>query len=133
MAIEQTLALIKPDAVRKQYIGQIIQRYEESGFQIRGLKMVRLSQSDAESLYAVHRERPFFKSLISFMTSGPIVALRLEGEQVVERHRVLMGATDPSSAEPGTLRQAYGASIDENAVHGSDSPATAAVEIPFFF
>jgi nucleoside-diphosphate kinase len=130
---EQTLAIIKPDAVKHRAIGAILQRYEEEGFRIVEMKLVRLTKADAEAFYAVHRARPFFPSLISFMISGPVVVVLLEGEQAVERHRTLMGATDPAKAAEGTLRKRHGKSIEENAVHGSDSGGTAKDEIAFFF
>jgi nucleoside-diphosphate kinase len=133
MAIERTLAIIKPDAVKHRVIGKMVQRYEEAGFRIVAMKMVQLSRSDAETFYDVHRARPFFQSLVSFMVSGPVVVILLEGESAVERHRALMGATDPRQAAAGTLRQEFGRSIEENAVHGSDSATTAAGEVTFFF
>ncbi|RMH06345.1 MAG: nucleoside-diphosphate kinase [Nitrospirae bacterium] len=131
--VERTLAIIKPDAVRKQVIGDIIQRYEQAGLRPIAMKMVRLSKREAEGFYAVHRERPFFESLTSYMASGPVVVLVLEGEHAITRYRDLMGATDPAKAAPGTIRAIHGASIEANAVHGSDSPETAAFEISYFF
>jgi nucleoside-diphosphate kinase len=133
MGRERTLAIIKPDAVRQHAIGAILQRYEQEGFLIVEMKLTRLSRADAEAFYAVHRARPFFDSLVTFMISGPVVVVLLEGERVVDRHRALMGATDPAKAAEGTLRTLYGRSIEENAVHGSDSPETARNEISFFF
>lgn len=133
MAVERTLAIIKPDAVKQRAIGKILQRYEETGLRIIEMKMTRLTPAQADAFYAVHRARPFFQSLVNFMVTGPVVVVLLEGEQAVERHRTLMGATDPAKAAPNTLRQAFGRSIEENAVHGSDSPTTAAEEIRFFF
>jgi len=133
MGRERTLAIIKPDAVQQRVIGAIVQRYEQEGFRIVEMKLTRLTRADAEAFYAVHRARPFFDSLVTFMISGPVVALLLEGEQAVERHRALMGATDPAKAAAGTLRKLYGRSIEENAVHGSDSASTARTEIAFFF
>jgi nucleoside-diphosphate kinase len=127
------LAIIKPDAVKQRAMGPILLRYEEEGFRIVEMKLVRLTKAEAESFYAVHRARPFFQSLVSFMISGPVVVVLLEGERAVERHRALMGATDPAKAAEGTLRKRYGKSIEENAVHGSDSEATAKDEIAFFF
>ncbi len=133
MGRERTLAIIKPDAVKQRSIGAILQRYEEEGFRIVEMKLVRLTKADAEAFYAVHKARPFFQSLVTFMISGPVVVVLLEGEQAVERHRTLMGATDPAKAAEGTLRKRYGRSIEENTVHGSDSGATAKDEIAFFF
>jgi nucleoside-diphosphate kinase len=131
--IERTLAIIKPDAVRKLVIGDIIQRYERAGLRPVAARMMRLTKADAEGFYAVHRQRPFFHSLTTFMASGPIVVLVLAGEDAIKRHRELMGATDPAKAEAGTIRALYGASIEENAVHGSDSAETARFEIGYFF
>jgi len=131
--MEQTLAIIKPDAVAARYAGRIIQRIEEAGFQIRAMRLLRLSQTEAEGFYAVHRQRPFFKSLTSFMTSGPVVVLALEAEDAIKKWRALMGATDPAKADAGTLRKEFGASIENNATHGSDAPETAAFELGYFF
>ena len=131
--MEQTLAIIKPDAVAARYAGRIIQRIEEAGFQIRAMRLLRLSQTEAEGFYAVHRQRPFFKSLTSFMASGPVVVLALEAEDAIKRWRALMGATDPAKADAGTLRKEFGASIENNATHGSDAPETAAFELGYFF
>ena len=130
---ERTLAIIKPDAVRKHAIGDIIRRYEEAGIPPIALTMMTLSKSTAEGFYAVHKERPFFNDLTSYMASGPVVVLVLEGENAIRVNRDLMGATDPKKAEPGTIRAAHGASIEANAVHGSDAPETAKFEIGFFF
>jgi nucleoside-diphosphate kinase len=131
--MEQTLAIIKPDAVAARYAGRIIQRIEEAGFQIRAMRLLHLSQVQAEGFYAVHRHRPFFKSLTSFMASGPAVVLALEAEDAIKKWRGLMGATDPAKADAGTLRKEFGASIENNATHGSDAPDTAAFELGYFF
>jgi len=130
---ERTLAIIKPDAVKKRVIGRIIQRIEDEGFNILGLKMVKLSQEEAKKFYAVHKDKPFYDSLTEFMSSGPIVVILLEGEQAIKHWREVMGATNPAEARPGTLRREFGFSIERNAVHGSDSPQTAETEIKFFF
>ncbi|MEW6544199.1 MAG: nucleoside-diphosphate kinase [Nitrospirota bacterium] len=130
---ERTLAIIKPDAVKKNVIGDIINRYERASLKPVAVRMMRLSKPEAEGFYAVHRQRPFFGSLTSFMSSGPVVVLVLEGEEAIKRHRDLMGATDPAKAEPGTIRAAHGTNIEYNAVHGSDSPETARFEIGYFF
>ena len=131
--MERTLAIIKPDATAKRLMGRILERVEEAGFQIRAMKLVRLTQHEAEGFYAVHRERPFFKGLTEFMSSGPIVALVLEAPDAIKKWRTLMGATDPANAEPGTIRKEFASSIGENATHGSDAPETAAFEIGYFF
>ena len=131
--MEQTLAIIKPDAVAARYTGRIIQRIEEAGFQIRAMRMLHLSQRDAEGFYAVHRERPFFGSLTMFMASGPVVVLALEADDAIKKWRGLMGATDPGKAEGGTLRKEFGRSIENNATHGSDAADTAAFELGYFF
>ncbi len=131
--VERTLAIVKPDAVKKRVIGDIIQRYEAAGLNPTAIKMVNLSKSIAEGFYAVHRERPFFNDLTTFMSSGPLVVLVLEGENAIQANRNLMGATDPQKAEPGTIRAVHGASIEANAVHGSDSLETATFEIRYFF
>jgi nucleoside-diphosphate kinase len=131
--MERTFAIIKPDATARRLTGRILQRIEEGGFQIRAMKMVRLSPAEAEGFYAVHRERPFFKGLTEFMSSGPIVALVLEAPDAIRKWRTLMGATDPAKAEPGTIRKEFASSIGENATHGSDAPETAAFEIGYFF
>jgi nucleoside-diphosphate kinase len=130
---ERTLAIIKPDAVDRRLAGRIIQRIEESRFQIRAMKRVHLSQAQAEGFYAVHRERPFFKSLTSFMSSGPAIVLVLEAPDAIKAWRTLMGATDPAKADAGTLRREFAESIERNATHGSDAPQTAAYEIGYFF
>ncbi len=130
---ERTLAIIKPDAVAKHAIGDIIQRYEGAGLYPIAMKMVRLSKQDAEGFYAVHRERPFFNDLTTYMASGPAVVLVLEGENAIAKNRDLMGATDPKKAESGTIRADHGASIEANAVHGSDATETAKFEIGYFF
>ena len=133
MAIETTLSIIKPDAVRKNVIGQIIARFEKAGLQVVAAQLVHLSQREAEAFYAVHKERPFFRDLVSFMISGPVFVQALQGEGAIARNRELMGATDPKKAAPGTIRADFADSIDANAVHGSDSPETAAAEVAFFF
>ncbi len=132
-AVQRTLAIIKPDAVAKGAAGQIIQRIEAAGFTIVGLKLVQLSEADAAGFYAVHKARPFYASLCAFMTQGPCMPMVLEGENAIQRWRDLMGATDPAKAGPGTIRRDFAASIEANAVHGSDAPETAAFEIPYFF
>lgn len=133
MAIERTLSIIKPDAVAKNVIGQIYTRFEAAGLKIIAARMIHLSQREAEAFYAVHRERPFFKDLVQFMISGPVMVQVLEGENAIARNRELMGATNPKEAEVGTIRADFADSIDANAVHGSDAPETAAVEVAFFF
>lgn len=133
MAVERTLSIIKPDAVAKNAIGQIYARFEGAGLKIVAARMAWLSQKDAEGFYAVHRERPFFKDLVGFMTSGPVMIQVLEGENAIGKNRELMGATDPKKAAPGTIRADFAESIDANAVHGSDGPDTAAIEIAYFF
>jgi nucleoside-diphosphate kinase len=133
MAIETTLSIIKPDAVRKNVIGQIIARFEGAGLQVVAARMVHLSRREAEAFYAVHKERPFFRDLVDFMVSGPILVQALHGENAVARNRELMGATDPKKATPGTIRADFADSIDANAVHGSDSAENAANEVAFFF
>ena len=133
MAIERTLSIIKPDAVAKNVIGQIYSRFESNNLKIVASKMKWLSRQEAEAFYAVHRERPFFKDLVDFMVSGPVQIQVLEGENAIMKNRELMGATDPKKAAKGTIRADFAQSIDANAVHGSDSPETAAVEIAFFF
>lgn len=131
--MERTFAIIKPDAVRARYTGRILQRIEEAGFTIRAMQMRSLSVTEAEGFYAVHRERPFFGSLTQFMSSGPVVVLALEAEDAIAKWRALMGATDPAKAEAGSLRKEFGASIENNATHGSDAPETAAFELGYFF
>lgn len=133
MAIERTLSIIKPDAVAKNVIGQIYSRFESNNLKIVASKMKWLSRQEADAFYAVHRERPFFKDLVDFMVSGPVQIQVLEGENAIMKNRELMGATDPKKAAKGTIRADFAQSIDANAVHGSDSPETAAVEIAFFF
>ena len=133
MAVERTLSIIKPDAVAKNVIGQIYTRFEQAGLRIVAAKMLRLSREQAEGFYAEHKGRPFFPALIDFMTSGPVTVQVLEGENAVAKHRELMGATNPKNAEPGTIRADFADSIDANAVHGSDAPASAAREIGYFF
>lgn len=133
MAVERTLSIIKPDAVAKNVIGQITARFESAGLKIVASRMVRLSREDAEGFYAVHRARPFFKDLLDFMISGPVVVQVLEGEGAIQKNRDLMGATDPKKAEKGTIRADFAQSIDANAVHGSDAAETAGVEIAYFF
>ena len=133
MAIERTLSIIKPDAVAKNVIGKIYSRFETNGLKIVASKMAWLSAEEAGKFYAVHKERPFFKDLVSFMISGPVMIQVLEGENAIAKNRDLMGATDPKKAEPGTIRSDFAESIDANAVHGSDAAETAANEIAFFF
>jgi len=130
---QRTLAIIKPDAVERKMTGRIIQRIEDEGFQIRAMRRVHLSKSEAEGFYAVHRERPFFSSLTAFMSSGPAIVLALEAPDAIKKWRTLMGATDPTKAEPGTLRKEFAQSIERNATHGSDAPDTAAFELGYFF
>lgn len=133
MAAERTLSIIKPDAVAKNVIGQIYARFEGAGLRVIAAKMMHLSQSEAEDFYAVHRERPFFRDLVSFMISGPVMVQLLEGENAIATNRELMGATDPKKAAKGTIRADFADSIDANAVHGSDAPETARNEIAYFF
>ncbi|MAX52830.1 MAG: nucleoside-diphosphate kinase [Methylophaga sp.] len=133
MAIERTLSIIKPDAVAKNVIGEIYTRFEKAGLKIVAAKMMHLSQEKAEGFYAEHKERPFFKDLVSFMTSGPVIVQVLEGENAVLTHRDLMGATNPAEAAAGTIRADFAQSIDENAVHGSDSVESATREVSYFF
>jgi nucleoside-diphosphate kinase len=130
---EQTLAIIKPDAVSRGLTGKILARLEEHGFKVRALKLVSLSKRAAQAFYQVHAQRPFYDSLTSYMSSGPIVPILLERDHAIQTLRDLMGATDPQQAAPGTIRREYGENIERNAIHGSDAPETAAVEIPFFF
>jgi nucleoside-diphosphate kinase len=131
--IQRTLSIVKPDGVRKGVIGKVVSRFEEAGIRIVAMQMRQLARKDAEGFYAVHRERPFFGELCDFMTSGPVVVMVLEGEDVIARNRALMGATDPKKADPGTIRADFADSIGENIVHGSDAPETAAFEISWFF
>jgi nucleoside-diphosphate kinase len=133
MALERTLSIIKPDAVAKNVVGKIYSRFESNGLKIVAARMVHLSRREAEGFYAVHRERPFFKDLVEFMISGPVMVQVLEGEGAIAKNRELMGATDPKKAAPGTIRADFADSIDANAVHGSDAPETAAVEVAYFF
>jgi len=133
MAVERTLSIIKPDAVAKNVIGQIYARFEKAGLNIIAARMLRLSRAQAEGFYAVHKERQFFKDLVDFMISGPVMVQVLEGENAIQKNRDLMGATDPKKAEKGTIRADFAESIDANAVHGSDSPQSAATEIAYFF
>ena len=130
---ERTLVMVKPDAVKRGHVGEVIRRFEAAGLAIRALKMVSLERREAEGFYQVHRERPFFASLTQFMSSGPAVAMILEGPGAILKVRTLMGATDPAKAESGTIRKDLATSLEQNAVHGSDSPESAAYEIPFFF
>jgi len=133
MAIERTLSIIKPDAVAKNIIGEIYSRFEKNGLRIIAARMMQLSKAQAEGFYAVHRERPFYKDLVEFMTSGPVIVQVLEGENAINKNRELMGATNPRDAAPGTIRADFATTVDENAVHGSDGPDTAKHEIAFFF
>ena len=133
MSVERTLAIIKPDAVAAGAAGKILARIEQAGFKVLALKMIRMSFDDAAGFYAVHSARPFFKSLCTFMTQGPSIPIVLEADNAIARWRDLMGATNPANAAPGTIRKDFAASIEANAVHGSDATATAAFEIPFFF
>lgn len=130
---ERTLSIIKPDAVAKQHIGDIVKRFESEGLRIAAMRMMHLSRRQAEGFYAVHRERPFFDDLVSFMTSGPVVVMILEGENAIARNREIMGATNPADAAEGTLRKLYAENVERNAVHGSDAPETAQAEIAYFF
>jgi nucleoside-diphosphate kinase len=131
--MERTFAIIKPDAVRKQVAGQIIARIEAAGFRICGMRLIHMSKKEAEGFYYVHKARPFFGGLTDFMSSGPCIVMCLEADGAIRKWRDLMGATDPAKAEPGTLRREFGASIDNNATHGSDAPETAAFELGYFF
>jgi nucleoside-diphosphate kinase len=133
MAVERTLSIIKPDAVANNVIGQILARFEHAGLKIIAARMLHLSQQDAEGFYAVHRARPFFKDLVDFMISGPVMVQVLEGDNAIQKNRDLMGATDPKQAAPGTIRADFAQSIDANAVHGSDGSDTAKTEIAYFF
>ncbi len=133
MASEQTLSIIKPDGVQKNLIGEIYSRFEKAGLQIVAARMLHLTTEQAQGFYAVHRERPFFDDLVSYMTSGPVMVQVLEGDDAIAKNRAIMGATNPADAEPGTIRADYAESIEENIVHGSDGPDTAATEIAFFF
>ena len=133
MAVEQTLSIIKPDAVGNNHIGSIYQRFEAAGLRVIAARMLHLSREQAEAFYAVHRERPFYGDLVDFMTSGPVIVQVLEGENAITRNREVMGATDPAEAAAGTIRADFASRVDENAVHGSDGPGTARTEIDFFF
>jgi nucleoside-diphosphate kinase len=133
MAIERTLSLVKPDGLEKGVVGKLIARFEEHGLKPVGMKLVRLTQAQAEGFYAVHRQRPFFGSLVQFMTRGPILAMVLEGESAVQKNRDIMGATDPAKAAAGTIRKDFATDVEQNTVHGSDSAENAAVEITYFF
>ncbi|MFZ9313877.1 MAG: nucleoside-diphosphate kinase [Burkholderiaceae bacterium] len=133
MSVERTLSIIKPDAVAKNVIGQIYTRFEDAGLKVVAARMMYLSRREAEGFYAVHAQRPFFKDLVDFMVSGPVMVQVLEGEGAIAKNRQLMGATDPKKADPGTIRADFADSIDANAVHGSDGPDTAAQEIAYFF
>ncbi len=133
MSVERTLSIIKPDAVAKNIIGEIYHRFETAGLRIIAAKMIQLDRAGAEGFYAVHRERPFFNDLVDFMVSGPIMVQVLEGDGAIAKNREVMGATNPTEAEPGTIRADFASSIDENAVHGSDGPDTAKTEIAYFF
>jgi nucleoside-diphosphate kinase len=133
MAVEMTLSIIKPDAVKKNVIGQIVARFEAAGLRVVAARMLHLTRKQAEGFYAVHRERPFFRDLVEFMISGPVLIQVLQGENAIAKNRELMGATDPKKAAKGTIRADFAASIDANAVHGSDSPETARTEIAYFF
>jgi nucleoside-diphosphate kinase len=132
-ARQRTLSIVKPDGVKKGVVGEVIRRFEKEGIRIVAMRMLHLKKGEAEGFYAVHRERPFFGSLTDFMSSGPIVAMVLEGEDVITRNRTIMGATDPSKADPGTIRADFAGSVEQNIVHGSDAPQTAAAEILYFF
>ena len=133
MAVERTLSIVKPDGVAKNLIGEVYRRFEKAGLKLIGAKMLKLRIDQAEGFYAVHRQRPFFNDLVKYMASGPVVVQVLEGENAVKVNRDLMGATNPKQAAPGTIRADFASSIEENVVHGSDAPATAATEISFFF
>jgi nucleoside-diphosphate kinase len=133
MAVERTLSIVKPDGVEKNLIGEVYRRFEQGGLRIIAAKMLHLSKEQAEGFYAVHKERPFYADLVSYMTSGPVVVQVLEGENAIGKNREIMGATNPTEADPGTIRADFASSIEENVVHGSDGPDTAAAEIAFFF
>ncbi|MGI9238523.1 MAG: nucleoside-diphosphate kinase [Woeseiaceae bacterium] len=133
MAVEQTLSIIKPDGVQKNLIGEIYSRFEKAGLEIIAARMMHLTKEQAQGFYAVHKERPFFNDLVSYMTSGPVIVQALTGESAIAKNREIMGATNPAEADPGTVRADFAASIEENVVHGSDAAETAAVEIAFFF
>jgi nucleoside-diphosphate kinase len=133
MAVERTLSIVKPDAVAKNQIGEILRRFEQAGLRVVAARMLHLSTAQAQAFYAVHKERPFYNDLVKFMTSGPVLAQVLEGENAIARNREVMGATDPKKAAPGTIRADLASNVEENAVHGSDAPETANAEIAFFF
>jgi nucleoside-diphosphate kinase len=133
MAVERTLSIVKPDAVAKNHVGEIIRRFEKAGLRVVAARMLHLSKDQAQGFYAVHKERPFYNDLVSFMTSGPVLVQVLEGEGAIAKNREVMGATDPKKAAPGTIRADLASNVEENAVHGSDAPETAKVEIAFFF
>ena len=133
MSVEQTLSIIKPDGVQKNLIGEIVGRFEKAGLEILAARMIHLCREQAEEFYAVHKERPFFNDLVSYMTSGPVMVQALQGESAIDANRQIMGATNPADADPGTIRADFAASIEENIVHGSDGPDTALQEIAFFF
>ena len=133
MSVEQTLSIIKPDGVQKNLIGEIVGRFEKAGLEVLAARMIHLSREQAEEFYAVHKERPFFDDLVSYMTSGPVMVQALQGESAIDANRQIMGATNPADADPGTIRADFAASIEENIVHGSDGPDTALQEIAFFF
>jgi len=133
MAVERTLSIIKPDATRRNLTGEIVARFEKAGLRVVAQRRIRLSQAQAQAFYAVHAARPFYKSLVEFMTSGPVVVQVLEGESAIAKNREVMGATDPAKAAPGTIRKDFAQSMEANSVHGSDAPETAANEIKFFF
>jgi nucleoside-diphosphate kinase len=133
MTVEQTLSIIKPDGVEKNLIGEIYNRFEKAGLEIVAAKMIHLSREQAEGFYAVHKERPFFNDLVNYMTSGPVMVQALQGESAIDRNREIMGATNPADAAPGTIRADFAESIEQNVVHGSDGPDTAAQEVAFFF
>lgn len=133
MSVERTLSIIKPDAVRRNLIGEILRRFEAAGLRIAGAKLLQLTADRAQDFYAVHKERPFFGSLCAYMSSGPVFVAVLEGENAIQKNREIMGATDPAKAAPGTIRKEWGRDVEQNAVHGSDAPETAAGEIAFFF
>jgi len=133
MALERTFGIVKPDAVEKSAVGGVIEMIEKAGLKLVGLRMVKLSDAQARAFYAVHKERPFFSALVSFMTSGPCVVMAIDGENAIARYREVMGPTDSAKAPPGTIRNKYGTNIERNAVHGSDGPDTAKAEVAFFF
>ena len=133
MAVERTLSIVKPDGVQKDLIGEVCRRFEQGGLHIVGIKMLHLTQEKAKGFYVVHKERPFYPDLVNYMTSGPVIVQILEGEDAIQKNREIMGATNPAEADPGTIRADFAASIEENVVHGSDGPDTAAQEISFFF